>query len=911
MLACVAGEPGIGKTSLLRALGERARARGLQALGGSGAEFERSVPFGVFSDALDDHLATLDRRSLRDLHEDRNRALSGARTLLERLAKRRPLVLMIDDLHWADDASLELVSHLIRRPPRASVLLALAYRPLQLAERAGSAQAGFIARAADELIEPRPLSREDASELVGDRVQGIRLDALWTESGGNPFYLEQLTRSDLGAPAPGRDKALSGVPPAVAGSLASELGRLPDEGRAVCQAAAVVGDPFESRLVAAACAMPEDATLNAIDALARAGIACETGVPGQFGFRHPIVRRAAYDSADSATRLAAHRRTAEALRSRGADPLELAHHVEAAGAPGDSEAAALLTEAGHAASRRAPAIAARWYAAALRLLPATAEPAERIGLLVAMATAQGSAGMLEESRRTLLEVLDTLAPPLEPLRLRILPFLALVGHMLGRHGEATAMLRRALDELGGVQTPEAAQLGIATAIDCLYEPDHQAMREYAAAADRAARACGQPAQVAATAGVCALALYNSGEVAGALEQCERAAERVASLTDGELAGQLEGVFSLAWAAMSLERYGDCLTAADRGLAISRATGQEQLIVPLTIARTVARTWQGELAEASDEADHLTDAARVSGVDQWIAWALTLRGWIAAQVGEIALAAEYGIEACEIAGAQSRPTYFVAHARLHLAETRLAEGRAEECLSDLVAAAGGADLPVCEPPIRSRWYEILTRASLSLGRVEEARDWAARARDAAGDSLIGGRRCEAMLAEAEVLLAEGSDDRAERCALEGARAADGADNRLLGARARLTLARAQAGRDRAGAITLLEAARAEFDSYGALRARDEAVRELRRLGRRVGRGGARGQGSSGAAALSRREREVADLVTDGLSNREIAERLLLSEKTVETHLSAVFRKLGVPGRAAVGTALWHEDGGGAA
>lgn len=102
--------------------------------------------------------------------------------------------------------------------------------------------------------------------------------------------------------------------------------------------------------------------------------------------------------------------------------------------------------------------------------------------------------------------------------------------------------------------------------------------------------------------------------------------------------------------------------------------------------------------------------------------------------------------------------------------------------------------------------------------------------------------------------------------------------------------------------MLEAARAELLTCGSSRAADEAVRELRRLGRRVGGGGRRGSGTHGPAALSRREREVADLVTDGLTNREIAARLVLSDRTVETHIAAVFRKLDVRGRAAIATAL---------
>jgi DNA-binding NarL/FixJ family response regulator len=120
------------------------------------------------------------------------------------------------------------------------------------------------------------------------------------------------------------------------------------------------------------------------------------------------------------------------------------------------------------------------------------------------------------------------------------------------------------------------------------------------------------------------------------------------------------------------------------------------------------------------------------------------------------------------------------------------------------------------------------------------------------------------------------------------------------------ARARARRSRGAAIELLEEAHAEFEACGAMGGQAEAVRDLRRLGRRVGRGGQRGRGRHGTSALSGREREVARLVTDGLTNRDIAARLYLSEKTVETHLSAVFRKLHVRGRAAIATALMADE-----
>ncbi len=930
-LVTIAGEPGIGKTTLLERLVRCAEQTALPVLRAEGAEFERGVPFGAIAEALDDHLSRLDPARLGPLPaadrdrlaallpalaagslrtpptgDERHLTLRALRSLLELLAARRPLVLALDDLQWMDANTLELVTHLARRPPHAPVLLALAFRPQGLVHAVGAARAAFLVGQADEPLAPGPLSVTEAAALLGGRVLPGRLKTLVEESGGNPFYLEELATTDprLGQKWP-RLAGLGELPPAVAASLAGELARLDPRDRAICQGAAVIGDTFELHLAAAAAGSTEAEALAAVDALVGEGTVRSTELPGRFRFRHPIVRRAAYESASPGHRLLAHRRVAEQLASAGASPLERAQHVAASATPGDRAAAELLVTAARAAAVHAPAIAADWFGAALRLLPAGTAATERIGLLVAMATAQGSAGRLEESHRTLRAVLEELPPELEPLRGRILPFLALIGHQLGHHGEATALLRAALSGVPDPEAAEAAELGITAALDCLYEPDYVAMLRFATTAERVARTSGDPPLAVAGIGVLALARYNVGRLDAAHADCARAAAALDTLSDRALSGRLEAVLSVAWAAMGLERHAECVAVAGRGLEISRATGQGHLVVPLTITRIIVTVWRGGLVEAATEADELIDLARLSGVEQWIAWALTARGWIATQAGELDFAAHCGEEACALAATQERATYFVAHSVLHLAETRLEQGRAAECRDMLLEAAGGPGLRICERPVRPRYYEILTRACLQLGGGEAARGWAAMASTAAAGSPLGGRCCEAALAEAAVALADGGLEAAEAHATRGLGAARAAQDRLLAARAQLLLARAVAGRDREAAIGLLERARAEFDACGAARRSEETVRELRRLGRRVGAGGARGHGTTGIAALSRREHEVAGLVGEGLTNREIAGRLVLSDRTVESHLAAVFRKLGVRGRAAVGGALLRE------
>ena len=159
------------------------------------------------------------------------------------------------------------------------------------------------------------------------------------------------------------------------------------------------------------------------------------------------------------------------------------------------------------------------------------------------------------------------------------------------------------------------------------------------------------------------------------------------------------------------------------------------------------------------------------------------------------------------------------------------------------------------------------------------------------------------ARAAVALAAGEAEAAAQAALASAATAEAIDARIEAGRARTLAGRALAAAgDRARAANELEKAFAELDACGAARFREEAERELRRLGRRFHRGRAAGTAENGVASLTRREREIAELVRDRKTNREIAAELFLSEKTVETHLRHIFDKLGVSSRNSVARAL---------
>ena len=152
---------------------------------------------------------------------------------------------------------------------------------------------------------------------------------------------------------------------------------LPDAAQQLLRGAAVAGDPFDLDLAVAAAGLDDADMADAFDALLAAELVRDTEIPRRFRFRHPVARRAVYEAAPGGWRLAAHDRAAALLAARGATATARAHHVEFAAQHGDPASLAVLTEAGEAALLRAPAAAVRWLGAALRLLPADAEPASR------------------------------------------------------------------------------------------------------------------------------------------------------------------------------------------------------------------------------------------------------------------------------------------------------------------------------------------------------------------------------------------------------------------------------------------------------------------------------------------------------------------------------------------------------
>ena len=927
----VVGEPGIGKTSLLGELCARAEERGHLVLSGRAAEFERDLPFGVFVDALDDYLGSLQPRTFEPLGRDDLRELASifpalshvaarssdallteryhahraVRILLEGLAARQPIVLALDDLHWADAAAVDLISHLLRRRPSGPVLVLLASRTGQAPARLGAALEEAAREGAVERLELAALTREQAEALVGGAVDPGLADALYEVSGGNPFYLEQLARSagpeTLGAGDAEASVANGDVPPAVAAALARELDRLSSPARTVVEAAAVVGEPFEPDVVADTADLTEGEVLTVVDELLDSRLIARTEVPRRFRFRHPIVRHAVYESAKVGWRIEAHRRAIDALAHRGARPAALAPHVERSARAGDEVAIAVLTDAGRAAISRAPGSAARWFAAALRLLPEESDSAEaRIALLVPLAEALGATGRFEESLAALDEV-DRTLPEHAPERIPLIVARAGMEHLLGRYDAAHARLERALAAGAELGWDQQAALKLALAANRFYASDFDGTLTWATEVLDSGRTHVDDLMTATAAALLSFAECGLGRFDRAETFRTEAAALIDGLSDDALAARLDAPFWLGWSEHFLDRFDDAIGHLERGIEVSRATGQRHLIVPMMLGLGFARAARGALGEAREIGDAAIEAARLGGDARGLSWALFERCWVAVQAGDLETALRCGEESMALAESLDESVLSASGAWV-LAAAALESGDSVRCIELILNSIGGEELPLVMQGTRCLCYELLTRAELDRGRLEEATRWADRAAGAAAGIRPGTATSWAHRARARVLLASGSAAAAAREALAAAADADGVGARLEAARSRTLAGRALAAAGEAGrAAGELEAAEAQLAVLEARRYRDETARELRRLGRaapRRERGKRRADDGDGVPALSERELEVAKLVAQGKTNRQIAAEIFLSEKTVESHLSHIFSKLGVRSRSAV-------------
>lgn len=921
----VSGEAGIGKTRLLEELTAMADEDGFLTLRGRGLELDGQRPFGAFADALDAYLASLDAHDLDRLETDRLGALAAVfpslqrldrameypttvterfrshhavRELLERLSARRPLLLVLDDLHWADGASLELTSYLLRNPPEGEVMVAIAMRPVQRGASIGAlGQLHGMSHVSH--LELRPLDVASVAELIGE-ADGVDLAELVRLSGGNPFYALQLARAGIGRP----EKVRGGleVPAPVAGAIAVELAGLPDSTRAVAEAAAVAGDPFDIDLAVAASGLPEGDILQEIDVLLSRDLLRETDVPRRFQFRHPIVHRAVYGACPPSMKVSCHRRVVSALSGRGVSAAALAGHVEQSARYGDAEAVSILSRAAAEAEENAPTSAVRWLSAALRIVPAEAV-VQRVELLTRLANSEAALGRFATAHEVLDECLE-LSSGLGDTPVELIVRCAEIEQLLGRHSDSRARLEKAYDDLGDPSSAAAVSLLIALTAASLYLSDYGRMLEWGGLAVAAAEMLGDQPLLAAALAAHTMGAAFAGQESLAVGQHDQCALLVDSLADDVIVSRLDSLSNLTMAEIYLDRHVLACAHGLRALELARATGQTHLLPTLTPILGSSLALAGEMQRSLEVLDDAIEAARLVGDAQGLCMNLFNRELSAVMAGDIDGALGVGLESLQLAHSVDNGVITAFAGAIH-SQALLESGDAPAALDLLVESVGGEDVPLLAGSWRAHFLELLTRCSLAVGDLGRANAAAARLRQQADEHGMGLTILMADRADAEVALAEGRNREAVQSALSSVVEAE-----RIAARAHAPVSRALLGEAlvaagaREEAIEQLRLAAGEFDALGAGRYRDRVEARLRGLGEATThrRRAMPGDGATGVGALTGRELEVAELVLDRRTNREIAEELFLSTKTVETHMRNIFNKLGVSSRVEVARAL---------
>jgi len=804
----IVGEAGIGKSALLAVAAEQAQEAGMLVLVGRAAEHERDVPFGTIVDALDDHVATLHPRRIEELGPELAAILPAAaahagdgadvvvpttaaerfryhralRALLEQLGRERPVALLLDDLHWADDASVEFVLHLLRRPPRTASTAIFALRPL-----APAPQLLDAARNAPrcEQVALAPLSHEATLTLLTGVSDRELKERIVREAGGNPLFLEEMARVMR---VPG-----ASLPPTLVAAVQLEVQGLASASRTMVDGAAVAGDPFDPELAAAAAGIDARDALALLDGLVAADLLRPSG-GRTFSFRHPLVRRAVYDAAPPGWRLSAHERAAAALAARGASPTARAYHVEQAARPGDEVAIALLAEAAAAAADTSPATAARWYGAAAALLPHD-DPDRRAGLLAPMAMALANAGRLDDAREVLIEVLALLPPEPTPARLAVIAACSAIEQTLGQHAVARRRLLATLAEA----PPEAeAMLCYELAMAAFHMGDEPEMRRWAeralaaAGEHEAALACGAEAMVA-------VAAARAGETEGGLALIRNAEVRFDALDDDALAARLDAAYVFGMSQLLLERPRAARPNFLRALAIARSSRQGHMLAPLTIGRSMGLLGLLDLEPAARESEEAEEIARLQGVQYQLYWSLWVRAWAHWERGETAAVDRVAAECARMADGLDEDSMVIRTGRCTMAALR-AEQEPEAAIAAMVDAGG----PLLENADQSwvTWLLVqLVRAALAAGRRDDAERWCARLDRQAETLGLAGSAARARIARGELALAVGEPERAAALAREASGRAQEVGLQLDDVGARLLEGRALAAAgDRDGALS---------------------------------------------------------------------------------------------------------------
>ncbi|MFJ9078030.1 AAA family ATPase [Streptomyces sp. NPDC102278] len=933
------GAAGIGKSRLLTELCARAADRGMTVLRGRAAEFERHIPFGVFTDAFTDLDAGPphgpDAEAAAPVlygvgaggvgagrvgaggvgaggvgaDAERFAVHRAAGRLLTRLGRGGPgLLIALDDLHWADPASLELLDHLVRHPPRTPVVIAVARRDRQTSPSLAAALTRGVDTAAVLRLDLGPLPEEACvAQLAPDLVPGLapaRAARLYAASEGNPLYFLALLQGQTGAAVP--DGGLAAL-------LLDELTPLTAAQRRTAEAVAVLGDQATAPLLALIAAVPDAARLDAdLAVLARRDL-LRPGPGDSWSLRHPVLRTVIHENTEHRRRTGMHRRAAEALAGAGASAAVRAQHVERAlAARWDPELAAVLLDAAEQSATTAPASCAHWLEVVLRVLPDTPDNAvRRRELRLRRARALSVCGALRESRDLLHEVIaevpDADAGEAGGVRTAAVTLCASMERHLGHYPAAVSLLRRELSRTPAPGPADAVALGMELGSSAPHASAYPTVRADVQRTFELARTLGDEPAAATALAIAALGEAYEGNLAAAREFTDRAGARVDALTDRDLADLCEPLARLGWAEFYLERYADAERHADRGLTIARRSGPLHLLPHLLLCKAIVHMTTCRLVSALELVDEAESIARGIGSDELLALVLSNKAQVLIAALPPGDRTSLTVAEEAVAAAGPRTSWWASLAWCVLSYAALHGGDPRRARSAMLRAGGGPDLTGLQPSMRPLFLEALVTAAVSEGDLSAAGTWAARARRDADLLDLPAQRAAALRCAGQVLAARGDAVGAAGSFLRAAEEA-GRSGATLWEALSLLLGASLTG-DPAAAAPLWEQGHrlAAAGGAGLLTGLADLARPptpepppvpAPAPGPAPVPPASPPAGGPRFPALTRREQQIAALVAEGLTTPAIAARLRLSPRTVDTHLSHIFHKTGVTSRSAL-------------
>jgi DNA-binding CsgD family transcriptional regulator len=909
----IEGPPGLGKTSLIVETKARARDAGMQVLGARGAELEQAFSYGVVRQLFEPCLRRLPAKERGELLAGAARlalplfdpaqlagepaadtslaTLHGLYWLTANVAAQRPLLLAIDDLHWCDPASLRWLAYLAARIEDLPLALVIGLRsaepgtdPLALGQ--------ILSDPLTMVVRPAPLTRKATGhvirKLLAPEAEDSFCVACHEESGGNPLLLRELLNavaSEGLTPTAANVKRMRELEAdAVSRTVSLRLIRLPPDARRLAGAVAILGDDADPRHAAAMADLDEARASRAAAELVRIDI-LRPRAP--LAFVHPVVSAAVYSMLTAVEQHERHARAARLLAEAGAEPERVAAHLLRVAPTADAKVVKTLRAAARSALARGAAESAVVY-----LRRALAEPpsgSERVDVLFELGSAEtlvSGPAAVEHLR----EAHELIEDPIRRAETALL--LGRQLYLLHHADESVAVSRRGLKELGSADAELGRRLDAGLILHAFSEP-----RLYHLAVKRLERIRSRRSDT--TAGekmLLGLLAYHDARANVSADVAVGLARR--ALADGILlkAAKGGGSFIMSTIVLTMADLDEVLEIYDEALDDAHRRGSVFAAAVAKIFRSQMFLHRGELREAESEGREALAACDVWGLDLAAGY---LHGYLADALIE---QGKVNDAAAVLARGAYEGDYDTAHAHWFLdsrARFRMVSGDLRQGLEDTFAARRSFEAVGGRNPAFMAWRSQAALMLLRLGEQDEARrlvgeelelarTWGApRALGAtlrAAGLVEGGDEGLGLLREAVEVLKDSS------AKLEHAKA-----RTELGAALRRSNRRTEAREQLRRAVEL-----ATMCGAAPLAARAEI--ELLATGARPRR-----IALSGVDSLTPSERRVAQMAAEGHTNREVAQALFVSPRTVEIHLSSVYRKLEIRSRSQLPVALAEPAG----